>query len=37
MCWNALAAGEFDVVADHVMRLTGREPASIEQFIEVSQ
>jgi hypothetical protein len=35
--YTAFAAGEFDVVTDHVMRLTGHQPVSIEQFIESSQ
>jgi NAD(P)H dehydrogenase (quinone) len=35
--YTALAAGELDVVTDHVMRVTGHQPASIEEFIEASQ
>ena len=35
--YTAIAAGEFDVVTDHVMRLAGHQPVSIEQFVEASQ
>ena len=35
--YTAFAAGEFDVVTDHVMRLTGHQPVSIKQFVESSQ
>jgi uncharacterized protein YbjT (DUF2867 family) len=35
--YTAIAAGEFDVVTDHVLRLTGHEPVSVAEFIEASQ
>jgi NAD(P)H dehydrogenase (quinone) len=35
--YTAIAAGEFDVVTDHVMRLTGHQPVSVADFIEASQ
>lgn len=31
--YTAIAAGEFDVVTDDVARLTGREPASLRDFL----
>ena len=31
--YTAIAAGEFDVVTDHVARLTGREPVSVREFL----
>jgi NAD(P)H dehydrogenase (quinone) len=31
--YTAVAAGDFDVVTDHVARLTGHEPASVEDFL----
>jgi len=31
--YTALGAGEFDVVTDHVARLTGHEPVSVEQYL----
>jgi uncharacterized protein YbjT (DUF2867 family) len=35
--YTAIAAGEFDVVTDHVMRLTDHEPVSVADFIKASQ
>lgn len=31
--YTAIAAGELDVVTDHVARLTGREPVSVREFL----
>jgi NAD(P)H dehydrogenase (quinone) len=31
--YTAIAAGEFDVVTDHVARLTGHEPVSVHDFL----
>jgi len=31
--YTAIAAGEMDVVTDHVLRLTGREPTAVERFL----
>lgn len=31
--YTAIAAGELDVVTDHVARLTGHEPASVDEFL----
>ena len=31
--YRAIAAGEFDVVTDHVARLTGHEPVSVHEFL----
>jgi NAD(P)H dehydrogenase (quinone) len=35
--YTAIAAGEFDLVTDHVLRLTGHQPVSIEDFVEASR
>jgi NAD(P)H dehydrogenase (quinone) len=35
--YTAFAAGEFDVVTDHVLRLTGHQPVSIAEFIRASK
>jgi NAD(P)H dehydrogenase (quinone) len=31
--YTAIAAGEFDLVTDHVARLTGHEPVSVREFL----
>jgi NAD(P)H dehydrogenase (quinone) len=35
--YTAIAAGEFDIVTDHVLRLTSHQPVSVAEFIEASQ
>ncbi|MDQ3053907.1 MAG: SDR family NAD(P)-dependent oxidoreductase, partial [Actinomycetota bacterium] len=34
--YTAVAAGELDVVTDHVQRLTGHEPVSVREFLSRS-